>query len=249
MTRGAPGPTGKALQLLRHIIALEGRPFDPEAYSRQSGIPVANLYRYLTALLQGGMLIRPTRAEYLPHPALLASLSWCTGPAVLKLIIRPHLEKLVAKLPAALHFGVMEAEMITYLVKVAPADVDLFTMEDMQLEAYCSGIGKVLLSALPKGDIEAYLSGGPFPGLTPHTITDPAQILREIETTARRGYGIDDREAHEGLVCLAVPVKSRQGKVVGAISAASMTLDLLGSGRKGALDHLRTTAKAIGAVL
>ena len=248
MTRRASGPTGKALHLLKEIIALEGRPFDPAAYSRKSGIPVANLYRYLTTLLESGMLVRPTRAEYLPHPAFLDSLSWCTGHGVLKSVIRPHLEKLVKKLPAALHFGVMEADMITYLVKAAPADVDLFTMEDMQLEAYCSGIGKVLLSALPRRDIDAYLASGPFPSLTPYTITDPARILDEIEKTEKRGYGVDDREAHEGLVCLAVPVASPEGKVIGAISAASMSLDLLGSERTGALDHLQTTAKAIGSV-
>lgn len=236
------------MQLLQDIVALKGQPFDPASYSRTSGIPVPNLYRYLTALLESGMLVRPTRAEYLPHPALLDSLSWCTGHGVLKSVVRPHLERLVKKLPAALHFGVLQAEMITYLVKVAPANVDLFTMEDMQLEAYCSGIGKVLLSTLPRRDFEAYLSEGPFPNLTPYTITDPAQILKEIKKTEQRGYGIDDREVHEGLVCLAVPVKSSRGKTIGAISAASMSLDLLGSEREGALEHLQTTAKAIGSV-
>lgn len=248
MTQRVPGPTGKALQLLRDIIALQGQPFNPEAYSRMSGMPVANLYRYLTALLDSDMLVRPTRGAYLPHPALLDSLSWCTGHTVLKLVIRPHLEKLVKKLPATLHFGIMEAEMITYLVKVAPADADLFTMENMQLEAYCSGIGKVLLSTLSRKEIKAYLSGGPFPNLTPYTITDPTQILQEIKKTERRGYGIDDREVHEQLVCLAVPVRSPKGQVIGAISAASMSLDLLGSARTSAIHHLRTAAKAIGSV-
>ena len=55
------GATGKALHLLRDIIDLQGEPFNPESYSKKSGVPVPNLYRYLTTLLENGVLIRPRR--------------------------------------------------------------------------------------------------------------------------------------------------------------------------------------------
>ncbi len=138
--------------------------------------------------------------------------------------------------------------MVTYLVKVTADEEILFTKENMQLEAYCSGIGKVLLASLPQATLTDYLSGGSFPGLTPHTITNPKKIGEEIAKTKKRGYGVDDREVHEELVCIAVPVTSSKGAVLGAISAASTTVDLLGRMRNSALKELRTSASRIGSI-
>lgn len=236
------------MRLLLEIISLRGKPFNPEAYSKKSGVPVPNLYRYLTTFLDCGILIRPRRGEYLPHPEFLSSLSAFSDHDVLKNVVRPELERLVKKLPVTLHFGVLEAEMVTYLIKVTKSEELLFTKENMQLEAYCSGIGKVLLAALPQASLKDYLSGGVFPNLTPHTITNPKKIGEEVAKTKKRGYGVDDREVHEKLVCIAVPVTSSKGAVLGAISAASTSVDLLGGMRAGVLKQLHDSADRIGKV-
>lgn len=52
--------------------------------------------------------------------------------------------------------------MVTSLLKAGSVPDTLFTKETMQQEAYCSGLGKVLLSGLGKDRLETYLAGGPF---------------------------------------------------------------------------------------
>lgn len=243
------GAAGKALLLLREVVALKGEPFNPERYSKRLGVPVPNLYRYLNTLLENGVLIRPRRGEYLLHPSFLTALQGYSANAVLEQIARPELETLVRRLPATFHFGVMESDMVTYLVKVAAPGEALFTQENVQLEAYCSGIGKVLLAALPAEALDDYLSADAFPGLTARTLTTPAAIRAEVEITRERGYGVDDREVDDNLVCLAVPVVSPKGATLGAVSAASTTLDLMGEAKEKTLTQLRAGAARIGAVL
>jgi len=117
--------------------------------------------------------------------------------------------------------GVLDGEMVTYLVKETCAPVELFTREGMQLEAYCSAVGKVLLSHLPEEDLQAYLKSAPFPPLTPATITDPETLRPHLQEVKAQGYAVDDREVADDLICFAVPIRKPDGSLLAALSCAS----------------------------
>lgn len=238
-------PTGKALRVFQEIVALEGAPFSPKKHSARLGIPTPNLYRHLDVLIKSGLLVRTRRSHYLPHPNFLKSLEPFSAPRVLGSIVRPLLEQAARQIQATLHFGVLEADMVTYIAKVDRHKMDLFTKENMQLEAYCSAIGKCLLATLPPNELDEYLSAFEFPRLTGNTLTDPKDIRREIAITKRRGYGVDNREIREDLVCIAVPVTLRSGSTIGAVSAASTRVDLAGSPRNKIVALLSEIAEKI----
>ena len=111
--------------------------------------------------------------------------------------------------------------MVTYLVKV---DAGLsqaaasFTRENAQLEAYCSGIGKVLLAWLPLAERMRYLSGGPFVAMTSRTITDPAALQNCLKTVRTKKFARDDGEIADDLYCLAVPLWTENQPMTAAIS-------------------------------
>lgn len=113
--------------------------------------------------------------------------------------------------------------MVTYELKAGQSAGDLFTQVGMQLEAYCSGIGKVLLAHLPEPAQTAYLSTGPFPALTNQTITDPVLLKDELDIVLRRGFALDDEEVVAGLQCVAVPILKQNGAVIAAVSASRAT--------------------------
>lgn len=242
-------PTGKALRVFQEIVALKGAPFSPKEQSARLNIPTPNLYRHLDVLIKSGLLVRTRRSYYLPHPGFLKLLEPYSAQEVLGSIVRPILEQAAQQIPATLHFGVLEADMVTYVAKVDRQKMDLFTKENMQLEAYCSAIGKVLLATLPQNDLDEYLSAFEFPRLTDNTITDPKDIRREIAKTKRRGFGVDDREIREDLVCIAVPVILRDRSTIGAVSAASTRADLAGPPRKETVARLHRIAEEIGNTL
>src|SRR5690606_3592173 len=104
------------------------------------------------------------------------------------------------------HLAVFEADMVTYLAKEDGGRNSVLTIEGTQLEAYCSGLGKVLLAYLPEPERERYLADGPFVRLTPNTIIEPDELRRELAHIRTRGYAIDDGEVQPNLRCVAVPL-------------------------------------------
>lgn len=53
---------------------------------------------------------------------------------------------------------------------------------------------------------------------TPHSLTDPAEIMVRIDVARRDGYAVIDQEVEPGLRSIAVPLYSVQGRVIAAIN-------------------------------
>lgn len=210
----------KGLKLLQAILLDRGHSTLTEL-SRQVGLPVSTAHRLVKILQSEGFVEQPIKGCLLAGPACqIMSQAGINQRERLTAMFRPLLSRLAQQYDAACHFGVLDDGMVTYLIKSETASAALFTREDMQLEAYCSAIGKVLLAALPGDELENYLAGGPFVPLTTNTIVDPAGIRAELERVRCAGVAYDMFEIREDLFCLAVPVKDRNGDVVGGLSCS-----------------------------
>lgn len=210
----------KSARLMLALLDNQGRA-EPEVLAASLGLPESTLFRHLNALIKSGLLVRTRRGYYSPSPALLKRTEKFDLKNVLAEASRAILQDVSRELNMTTHLGVLENDMVTYVVKVASPDMQVFTQEGGQLEAYCSGIGKILLAALPQTEVNKYLLSGPFPKLTDHTITDPKLINRELNKVRRVEYAQDSGEIAEGLYCVAVPVRTYDGEIVAAISASS----------------------------
>ncbi|MEO0412534.1 MAG: IclR family transcriptional regulator [Pseudomonadota bacterium] len=189
--------------------------------AREFSLSTSTAYRLLTPYIQAGWLRRIKRGQLAAGPRLLSAALSLDVHKVLARTARPFLAALAAQLGQTVHLGVLENAMVTYLVKETPNGIkEGWTRESMQLEAYCSGIGKVLLAHLPGQEQALYLSDGHFIALTQHTQIDPAKMRLEWETVRRRGYALDVEEIAMGLTCIAVPVRTPQGHVCAAISTS-----------------------------
>ncbi|WP_299950526.1 IclR family transcriptional regulator [Hyphomonas sp. BRH_c22] len=239
---------GRAIELFHLVLERDGE-FDAARMSQILEVPQSTIYRHLKALLSNGLLIRLGRAKYAPGPALLQRLAPYDSNQMLIEIVRPCLDTVSEKLGLVAHFGVFESEMVTYLVK-SPRDCGiLFTREGEQLEAYCSGIGKVLLAYMSVERRNAFLSCGPFPRLTEKTITDPELIASELQQVRAQAYAVDDGEVRSDIYCLAVPVMMGRQQIIGAVSASAFTRDAITIERGWRLAELRNTAMQISELL
>lgn len=236
----------KAFTLLRSF----GRPDEwltSAELSRRAGLPGASGYRLIQTLEEIGAVVRGPRGRYRPG-MLLVSLS--QNVAVGELLGEAShaiLQDLASRLGHTVHMGVLEDGMVTYVAKVGdPARFAVHTRVGAQLEAYCSGLGKVLLAALPNDDLEAFLRDGDLIALTPHTITDRDAFHGEIDRVRQRGYAIDDREIAQDLRCVAVPVRDGAGRTVAAISVSGDAGHMDERRQENVREALLAAAAAIG---
>ena len=210
----------KALALLRAVGHGQGN-ISLTALAADLDIPLSTAHRLAATLEAQGFILREKRGYYHLGALLLDLAAASDFNNILARVSQPFLHRLARSIRQTVHLGVFEGDMVTYLVKEGGRDV--FTQAGLQLEAYCTGIGKCLLAHQPPAVIEDYLGGGPFIRLTPTTITEPDDLRRELEATFKRGYAIDDAEMAENIKCVAMPLRDGAGRVRAALSVTAPT--------------------------
>jgi len=233
----------KALDLLGRIVE-KGEIHSISDFAKQIKMPRSTASRIAATLERSGLVTRLRRGYYLPGPSLIRLARPDSIPRVLKAIGRPLIKKLATDTGCTAHVGIFENGMVTYLLKAGRAAQTIFTREGTQLEAYCTGIGKVLLAALPASVREEYLKSGPFIQLTANTLTDPRELRSALTVVADRGYAEDNAEMDSDLRCLAVPVRLG-GEVIAALSISTRSADEDSHPLLTHLDALRTAANLL----
>ena len=140
--------------------------------------------------------------------------------AGLRATLECRVQSLAEKLQQTVHVAISHGDMVRYVAKgESPRSLKIASRVGSDLEAYCTGVGKVLLAALAPKQLKHYFNVGSMVKLTANTITDPRRLKAELATIRQRGYAIDNEEFEEGLGCIAVPVYNDRD-VVAAISVS-----------------------------
>ena len=85
---------------------------------------------------------------------------------------------------------------------------------------HASGVGKALLAAMAKTQVENILHERGLQRITPSTIDTPEKLWVALQKIARRGYAYDDEEHAIGLRCVSSAVYDEHAEPLGAISIA-----------------------------
>lgn len=208
------------------------------------GVPASTAYRVMTTLRQHGFLLRVGRDRYFAGASTARAAGIPLPSALLAEAAQPHLRALARRTGLTVQLGILEEDMVTYLAKAGHRSGALFTREGMQLEAYCSALGKVLLAALSHERLENYLAAGPFVAITPNTITDPETMRAELGRVRERDFAEDRQEIQFDLQCAAVPVRGA-GDILAALSVSGHPETVQGIGEKTLIKELRKTAATI----
>lgn len=235
--------TQRTLAMLEAVIADCGAS-SVSGLARGLGLPVATAHRQVATLVAEGFLMPAGHGRHIAGPRLRALVGLVGDAQVMANVAAPMLQRLATRFGGVAHMGTLENDMVTYRIKAGEAAGSLFTRVDMQQEAYCSGMGKVLLAYLPEEERAAYLAGGPFVALTPTTITEPADLARELAEVARLGFAEDRGEIATNLFCLAVPIRHPDGAVPAAISFSRLGAQTPGHEPR-LLKALQETAQAV----
>ncbi|MET8815474.1 IclR family transcriptional regulator [Streptomyces sp. NPDC004549] len=84
---------------------------------------------------------------------------------------------------------------------------------------HATSSGKVLLAHLPPTLREGLLAR-PLHRFTERTVTGAAMLRAELEAVVEQGYAMTVEELELGLAAVAAPVRSHDGKVIGAITVS-----------------------------
>jgi IclR family acetate operon transcriptional repressor len=114
---------------------------------------------------------------------------------------------------------------------------------------HATGAGKVILAQLNAAEVGRVLDEAGLPRHTASTITSPEDFHQELDRVRLVGFGVDNEEESEGIVCVGAPIFDHQHHCAGAISLTGLKADMSDGdvGRLGAL--VREYAERITKIL
>lgn len=134
-------------------------------------------------------------------------------------LAEPVMEELVAQLHESCSAAVLDGTDIVYVMRVPTRKIMRIGLGvGSRLPAYCTSMGRMLLSALPQDELLACLRASARTQRTRHTVTDVAELVARIAQVRRQGWSLVNQELEEGLVSLAAPIVNRAGQMVAALN-------------------------------
>lgn len=206
---------------------------------RQVGVSAGTSYRLLATLVAAGWAEQDaTTKKYRPSPKVAMLAQRVRGRLSAREIAHTYLVELAAKVDETANIAILSDASVLYVDKVTSAQP--FGIEariGSRLPAYCTALGKVLLSHLDRTAIVAYMERlarlrreGARP--VPPAIGALRTELREAKAA---GYAFDHGEYLPDVFCVAAPVKGLDGNVV-----AAMSVSVPRSRFADRRDHIRT---------
>lgn len=181
--------------------------------------------RYLLTLVHIGMAATDGRIFWLTPKVLNLGRSYLDSARLPRSIV-PFLQRLTVQLQESTNYSVLDGDEVVYVSRVnAPQLLTTSFEPGTRLPAFTSTAGRVLLAALTDEQLHTYLERVELMPYTHFTVTDKDQLLRELMTIREQGFSVTENQYEIGLRGISVPLKSRRGMLIGALSVSMMTAD------------------------
>ncbi len=119
------------------------------------------------------------------------------------------------------NLAVMDTTEVVFVAQVETTNpVRAFFSAGTRALMHSSGIGKALLSQMPKRQLETLLHTAGLPQYTSQTLSSPAALYENLKVTAHRGWSFDQEERYEGMSCVGAAIRNAQGNLVGGLSVS-----------------------------
>lgn len=210
--------------------------------AQRAGITRAAARRHLLTLAHLGYLETDGSYFWLSAKVLRFSGSYLSS-ARLPRAVQPTLSRLAAQARESFSVAVLEGDAVVIVarsmaLKNTGTDWDSTSLGQpgtpqlpvsrmlayglhlgARLPAHATSTGRVLLAAMPRPALSAWLKGKELPRLTPYTVVEHKTLREVIQQVRNNDYCIASEEHEIGVHAVAVPLRNLEGKTVGALNA------------------------------
>lgn len=191
------------------------------AISTAFGMPKSSTLALLRTLVTHGYVVRDEHGLYALNDAFRnRGFGWGTdGLTRLTAVAQPAMDALCEELGETVILGWLgEDGYVRFLAKSVAQTIVRYDVELSSVSpAYCTAIGRALLSHFPRERRDAVLGSQPRSPMTPNTIIDLAHVNARIDQAAEDGYAIVEEEYALDGVGVAMPVYCADGSALAAL--------------------------------
>jgi IclR family pca regulon transcriptional regulator len=212
----------------------------------RTGLTRASARRFLLTLQSLGYIGSEDRQFFLRPRILDLGFAYLSSVPVFE-VVEAHMEPMVQQVQESSSASVLDGTDVIYTVRVSTKRIMSVQIEvGTRLPAYATSMGRVLLAALSRDQLDSYFDQAKLEQLTPTTVTNEQRLRSALDQVREQGWCLLDQELEVGVRSVAVPLHDPAGRVFAAMNISTNatrvpTERLLGD----YLPLLRKTADAI----
>jgi IclR family pca regulon transcriptional regulator len=192
----------------------------PSTAARRTGITRTAARRYLLTLQHLGYVESDGRLFWLTPRVLRLGWSYFDSAKVPR-AVQPHLQRISVALGGATFFAVLDEDDVMFVARDGSSLVhNVGFVLGARISANLSAAGIAMLSCLSTEEVDRWLDGRRFIQYLPYTTTTAEGVRERINSARQRGYALLEQQQTLSLRGIAVPIRNRDGKIVGAISVS-----------------------------
>lgn len=209
----------KLLSILE-CLASNRVPMRLQDISAQCAITQPTVLRYIRTLLNTNYVYQDTDTSRYALTWKLCKLtedlnsSWS-----LRNIVNPFVGALATSLQMGVSLVTVHENQIIYLDYVDHPHA-LYPLQYIGKQAPLHAVasGKLLLTTYSERQLNDLIDEVGLEKLTPQTITNRDDLLRELDLIKKRGYSIDNEECEPGMSCIAYPLLDYTGNICASLA-------------------------------
>ena len=224
MSGGKPVVSQTAMRCLQvlQVVSDHGRSNSRKGLAlrdvvEKTGFNSSTAYRYLQTLEQYGLLQRDVDGLYRLGLKVVELYHAFSDGNDLRSVAYHSMLALSKETEETVYLGILDGLEVFYLERVdSPLPIRPHTQIGGRNKLYCTALGKAILSQ--KEDLLAHILGMGLDPMTANTITNPKNLISDLQQCRERGFALDDMENESEVRCVAAPIFDQSGEVIAALS-------------------------------
>jgi IclR family KDG regulon transcriptional repressor len=205
------------------LMAEEKRPFGFNEIVKTLGLNKSTVFNILHTLNDLDVLEKGPDGFFRLGPRLFILGNAAAGGSELIQTVHPYLETINQKFKLSTFFGILTDQEVIIVDKADSAHKIKVSSEiGMKIPIFAGVAGKALLSQLDETEIDGILLENAPKRYTSKTIIDKTAYKKEILNIKKTGIAYDKEEYIEGLIAVAVPVRTYREDLQSAIWAVGL---------------------------
>ena len=186
--------------------------------ARRTGISRTATRRYLRTLEHLGYVESDGHLFWLTPRVLRLGWSYFDS-AKIPRAVQPYLQRISVALGGATYYAVMDENDVVFIARDGSNMVEnIGYVLGARIPANLASAGIAILSTRDPAEVDKWLSGRKFIPYSPFTATTEDAVRQIIDNARNNGYALIEQQMAQRVRGIAVPIRTRDGVVAGAIS-------------------------------